>query len=196
MNKLFLTPLVLLGSLATGCSSFYGVDDGSYYDAQSYTVLNESQRHGYMKPIGAQKSVYQFPSSRIATGKNVFIFDPRHRAWAAYDRGGNLIKQGRASGGKDYCPDIKRACRTPAGTYAVYRKGDATCVSTKYPLGKGGAPMPHCMFFHGGYAIHGSNHVPTDHNASHGCVRVTASDAAWLSQHHINHGATVIVRPY
>lgn len=191
MNKLLLTPLVLLGGLATGCSSFHSMEEGRSYDIELQPVLTPGPR----PVVSVEKPAYQFPSVRMPTGKNVFVFDPRHKAWAAYDRGGNLLKQGRASGGKHYCPDTKRACRTPTGTYAVYRKGDASCASTKYPLGKGGAPMPHCMFFKGGYAVHGSHHVP-DYHASHGCIRVTPSDAAWLAQHHMDHGATVIVKPY
>jgi hypothetical protein len=35
------------------------------------------------------------------------------------------------------------------------------------------------LYFHRGYAIHGSNSVP-NHPASHGCVRVTRADAKWL----------------
>jgi lipoprotein-anchoring transpeptidase ErfK/SrfK len=35
------------------------------------------------------------------------------------------------------------------------------------------------LYFHRGYAIHGSNSVP-NHPASHGCVRVTRADARWL----------------
>ncbi len=35
------------------------------------------------------------------------------------------------------------------------------------------------MYFYGGWAIHGSNSVPA-YPASHGCVRVTRSDAKWL----------------
>ena len=43
--------------------------------------------------------------------------------------------------------------------FSVKRKGLPSCVSSKFPLGKGGAPMPYCMFFRGGYAIHGSPRI-------------------------------------
>lgn len=138
---------------------------------------------------------YRFPNTREATGRNVFIFDPKHKVYALYNNAGYLIRQGRASGGKNYCADIKSACRTPPGTYKVYYKKGKACKSSKYPIGKGGAPMPYCMFFKGGYAIHGSTHVP-DYNASHGCVRVTPADAAWLSKYHLQKGDTVIIKPY
>jgi lipoprotein-anchoring transpeptidase ErfK/SrfK len=37
------------------------------------------------------------------------------------------------------------------------------------------------MFFHRGYALHGSYDVP-GYNASHGCVRMFVKDAKWLNQ--------------
>lgn len=139
---------------------------------------------------------YGFASERPATGNKTVIFDPRLHAWAAYDASGKLVKAGRASGGSNYCPDIHRACRTPAGTFSVASKGGPGCKSTIYPLGKGGAPMPYCMFFNKNYALHGSYDVPAGRNASHGCVRLLPSAAAWLSQNFVQIGTTVIVRPY
>jgi hypothetical protein len=138
-----------------------------------------------------------FPSTRIATGREVFIFNPNVGAWALYDEGGNLVNTGRASGGKSYCPDINRGCKTVVGTYHIFSKGGAGCISTKFPLEThGGAPMPYCMYFHpAGYAIHGSNDVP-DYNASHGCVRVTPDAAEWLSSNYLHVGSTVIILPY
>jgi|GEM_PF-1282207 len=137
----------------------------------------------------------KFASSIETNGRKTFIFDPKQKAWAAYDEDGSLVKTGAASGGRGYCPDIRRSCRTPSGSFAVYRKGSSACKSRKYPIGRGGAPMPYCMFFKGGYAIHGSPHVP-NYNASHGCVRVRPSAAAWLSKNFMENGTKVIVRPY
>jgi lipoprotein-anchoring transpeptidase ErfK/SrfK len=43
------------------------------------------------------------------------------------------------------------------------------------------APMPHAIFFHKGYAIHGTNVVSRlGQPASHGCVRLHPSHAATL----------------
>lgn len=129
------------------------------------------------------------------TGKKVFIFDPSELSWFAYDESGDLVGSGRASGGRGYCPDVGRSCRTPSGTFSVKSKGGPGCTSSKYPIGRGGAPMPYCMFFHGGYAIHGSYDVP-NRNASHGCIRVEPEDARWLSHEFMDIGTTVIVRSY
>lgn len=49
--------------------------------------------------------------------------------------------------------------------------------SRKYAM----APMPHSIFFHGGYAIHGTNSVGRlGRPASHGCVRLAPRAAARL----------------
>lgn len=141
------------------------------------------------------KGIGYFPAKRHATGKKTFIFAPSATAWAVYDASGHRIKTGRASGGKGWCDDIGRSCRTPSGHYAIYSKKGAGCESSKYPIETGGgADMPYCMHFNGGYAVHGSYHVP-NYNASHGCIRVLPSAAKWLSQN-LPMGSTVIVKPY
>ena len=43
------------------------------------------------------------------------------------------------------------------------------------------SPMPHSIFFRGGYAIHGTDHVRSlGRPASHGCVRLAPRNAARL----------------
>lgn len=142
-----------------------------------------------------QKYAYNAPQQRETNGHSVFIFDPNQLRWYAYDRNGEMVGSGKASGGKSYCRDINRPCKTPVGTFRVYSMGGPGCVSTKFPIGRGGAPMPYCMFFHGGFAIHGSNDLP-HRNASHGCIRVEPSAARWLRENVIDYGTTVIVKPY
>lgn len=126
---------------------------------------------------------------------NAFVYNPRSLQWSAIGDNGKIIRTGRGSGGRSYCPDIHRSCRTPSGTYSIMSKGNAACRSSRYPVGKGGAPMPYCMFFSKYYAIHGSNDVP-NRNASHGCIRVTPSDAQWLHRNFIRVGTKVVVKPY
>lgn len=126
---------------------------------------------------------------------NTFIFNPNNLTWTAINQNGKVIRTGKGSGGRSYCPDIHRRCKTPSGTFHVRSKGGSACRSSRYPVGRGGAPMPYCMFFSQYYAIHGSSDVP-NRNASHGCVRVRPSDARWLSQHFIKIGTKVIIKPY
>ena len=126
---------------------------------------------------------------------NTFVFNPNTHSWKAVNGNGAVVKTGRASGGRHYCADIHRGCKTPAGVYRVYSKGGAGCKSSRYPVGRGGAPMPYCMFFSKNYAIHGSYEM-RNYNASHGCIRVTPSDARWLSNNFVQVGTTVVVNPY
>jgi hypothetical protein len=130
-----------------------------------------------------------------ANGRGTVVVDLNRLQWAAYNPSGELVRTGRASGGRSYCPDIHRGCRSPVGRFTVYSKGGSDCISRKFPVGRGGAKMPYCMFFHGGYALHGSYEVP-DYNASHGCVRTPPESAAWLSHNFVRVGTVVVVKPY
>jgi len=138
-----------------------------------------------------------FPLKRESSGNKVFIFDPNYRSWAVYGPDGNRVNTGKASGGSSYCPDVGRRCTTISGTFKIFSKGGAGCVSNKYPIETGGgAPMPYCMYFNPqGYGIHGSKDIP-NRNASHGCIRVTPKVAKWLSKEFMEIGTTVIVLPY
>jgi lipoprotein-anchoring transpeptidase ErfK/SrfK len=65
---------------------------------------------------------------------------------------------------------------TPNGTYHPERL-ERTWFSREYY----NSPMPHSIFFHGGYAIHGSYEISRlGGPASHGCIRLHPSNAATL----------------
>jgi lipoprotein-anchoring transpeptidase ErfK/SrfK len=65
---------------------------------------------------------------------------------------------------------------TPTGTFHPYYL-QLMHYSKKYD----NAPMPHSIFFSGGYAIHATPHVGAlGRPASHGCVRLSPSNAATL----------------
>jgi L,D-transpeptidase catalytic domain len=65
---------------------------------------------------------------------------------------------------------------TPNGSYRPERL-ERTWFSKKYY----NSPMPHSIFFHGGYAIHGSYEISRlGGPASHGCIRLHPQDAAEL----------------
>lgn len=154
-------------------------------------------------PNGLGRSHYMdfspFSSNIGPQESKVLVVDPSRLAYGAYDRSGRLVHWGPMSGGQHWCGDVGRGCKTPSGQFKVSRKGSRYCASSKYPLGRGGAPMPHCMFFKGGYAIHGSPIVP-GYNASHGCIRVFNEDAEWLNREFIDlpksGGTKVIIRSY
>jgi lipoprotein-anchoring transpeptidase ErfK/SrfK len=82
---------------------------------------------------------------------------------------GNVLYSWSVStGGKGY--------RTPRGTYRPVRMAKMW-YSRKYD----NAPMPNSIFFKGGYAIHGTNHIKSlGRPASHGCVRLHPANAKVL----------------
>lgn len=127
--------------------------------------------------------------------RNTFVFSPRTLRWKAINDNGKVVRTGKGSGGKSYCKDTRRSCLTPTGTFSIISKRGANCRSSKYPIGKGGSPMPYCMFFSKYYAVHGSYHVP-NHNASHGCVRIKPNDARWLYNNFMRIGTKVIIKSY
>lgn len=121
-----------------------------------------------------------FPKQIDAPGEKVVMVDPANNAWAAYTKEGHQLRWGPMSGGAAYCRDTQRACETHEGTYRVYSLGSSDCISHKFPLPKGGAPMPYCMYFNNGQALHGEPNGLPGYNASHGCVRLYVNDAEWL----------------
>ena len=65
---------------------------------------------------------------------------------------------------------------TPSDTYRPQRM-ERTWFSKEYY----NSPMPHSIFFHGGYAIHGSYEIHRlGGPASHGCIRLHPANAATL----------------
>lgn len=112
--------------------------------------------------------------------EKLIVIDPENIAWGAYAADGSLVRWGPISGGSDYCRDIDEPCRTHSGSFRVFSLGTSDCISRKFPLPKGGAPMPYCMYFNNGQALHGEPNGLPGYNASHGCVRLYVNDAEWL----------------
>ena len=70
----------------------------------------------------------------------------------------------------------RKGYRTPTGVYQPYLLKKMH-YSSKY----NNAPMPHSIFFHGGYAIHATKAVDKlGRPASHGCIRLHPRNARWL----------------
>jgi lipoprotein-anchoring transpeptidase ErfK/SrfK len=70
----------------------------------------------------------------------------------------------------------RRGYVTPVGSFRPFRM-ERVYYSKKYD----NAPMPHAVFFRGGYAVHGTYSVKSlGHPASHGCVRLAPGNAATL----------------
>src|SRR5258708_8140132 len=73
-------------------------------------------------------------------------------------------------------PTGRHGLGTPSGTFRPERM-EVTWFSKKYY----NSPMPHSIFFHGGFAIHGSYEISQlGGPASHGCIRLHPDNAASL----------------
>lgn len=165
----------------------------SYYSA-------ENEQYGYRQkerpPYNPETYSSRLPS-HITTHEKTVLVDPQQHAWGAYDSSGNMVRGGEASAGSDWCSDLGHPCHTKTGVYHVYSLGSPDCHSHIFPIPRGGAPMPYCMYFNNGQALHGSPEGEVvDGNVSHGCVRMHVGDAEWLRYNFVNVGTKVVVRPY
>lgn len=132
------------------------------------------------------------------------IVDQNKLAFGAFNEKGKLVYWGPIASGTDTCSDNhKKSCLTKTGVFRFFNKEDQRCRSGVYPLETGGgAKMFWCMFFHKGFALHGSTDIP-GRRASHGCVRLFTRDAKWLNQNFVEissernqqMGTLIVVKP-
>lgn len=156
-------------------------------------------------PIGSNQPILPLDFSPFTPvdfrgkGNKLVVFDPRLLAWAAYEESGQMKRWGPASGGADWCDDIKRVCHTPTGEFKIREKYGPETRSNLFPVGCYGktcAPIPYFMKFDRfGTGLHGSPYVP-GWNDSHGCVRLFPEDAKWLNENFAEVGTTIIILPY
>ncbi len=186
MRGIGLSLILLIAIPLSACSYTYHPQAADRYAAASKHTSKPKNKVDYAA---------RMPSSITPSGEKVIIIDPRVHAWGAYNADGQLVRGGIATAGAHWCPDIRRSCRTKSGSFRIQSLGSSGCKSSKYPIPRGGAPMPYCMFFNGHQGLHGSYDV-VDGNASHGCVRLRVGDAEWIRFNFAAIGTKVIVRPY
>ncbi len=148
------------------------------YPGMMIAVPEDMDNYDYM-------SFSPMPEYVTTNGRREIIVDLDKQAFGAYLENGRLVHWGPVSGGRGWCPD-SGACNTPRGVFYIYSRGSPYCVSTIFPIPEGGAPMPYCMFFYKGFALHGSE-LP-GYNASHGCIRLFVEDAKWLNLYFVDSG--------
>lgn len=176
----YVSTFCLASLVLSSCSSMQGNNTRGYANEEYSPPANYSDR---------------LPS-HLATREKTIVVDPHVHAWGAYENG-ELLRAGLATAGSDYCPDLGRRCHTSVGTFRIYSLGSPNCKSSIFPIPRGGAPMPYCMFFNKNQALHG---VPegevAEANLSHGCVRLHVPDAEWIRYNFATIGTKVIVKPY
>lgn len=192
-------------TLSVACFLFsiccFGLSACSYYSASdnenARKVADANPPVIQPKPAPPPVDYASRLPQHINTNEKTILVDPNMHAWGAYESDGNLIRAGIATAGSDWCHDLGRRCHTKAGTFRVFSLGQPNCKSSLFPIPKGGAPMPYCMFFNKNQAMHGSpGGEVIEGNISHGCVRMRVTDAEWLRYNFVNVGTKVIVKPY
>lgn len=134
-----------------------------------------------------------FPQYRNTHGHRLLYVNLSLFAFAAYNSDGTLLFWGPVSSGSDWCEDVKASCTTAVGNFRVFKIEGQACESATYPIQTdGGAPMPYCMYYHDGFAVHGST-LSGFVNRSKGCIRLFDDDAQWLNQNFVSLGTQIIV---
>ncbi len=172
---------------------------------QRFSYANSSRKSRYSRGRSSRNSRYNrrrssyrgrcSMPSKMAPGKKIVVSLCCHKL-GAYNSKGQLVKTCPISGGAKYCPDVRRACRSPRGSFRIHTK-KRMHYSSRYPVQRSlpRAAMPHSMFFHGGYAVHATTSYIRGQHESHGCIRTTRSCAAWLFNW-APVGTRFIVKPY
>jgi hypothetical protein len=122
---------------------------------------------GVMRCVGLiLLAVLALPASALAD-VNITISKSQQRMAVSID-GGPAYVWPVSTGRSGYA--------TPSGSFSAIRL-ERVYYSKKYD----DAPMPNSVFFHGGYAIHGTfEERKLGHAVSHGCVRLSRAHAALL----------------
>lgn len=214
MNRLFMASAFMMSAMQVNAAAYFGKDLCAWPEytcikvasSQSWEKLfpdpvqrdlvqRLNRSYNYLwagKEIAVPKNlanmtlfdISPFTLKKEKTGGKEIIVDQEKLAWGAYDAEGNLVFWGPISSGRDKCSDSNNSCRTQTGSYRFFSKESDKCRSGVFPIGKGGAKMPYCMYFHKGFAMHGADDMPGV-RASHGCVRMFTQDAKWLNEHFV-----------
>jgi lipoprotein-anchoring transpeptidase ErfK/SrfK len=109
-------------------------------------------------------------NKKVSGGKKWIEVDLSRQRLAAR-KGDKIVKAFQVSTGKARTP-------TPKGTFRIYAKYRKTRMrGPGYNLPN----VPHTMYFHGSYGIHGTYwHNNFGHPMSHGCINLSKKHAAWL----------------
>jgi len=193
--------LPLLGGLvaiallfATGASTaFWMPDQPSYYYQPPIMAPQPSWSYGtQIYPAQRTRPVYRHVSRAVRShrrpGHVVRVHRHIPRAAQSHGRPGKIVVRVSNSAQRMSVyvngalahswpvSTARKGYRTPVGTYGVKRM-ERMWHSRKYDW----SPMPHSLFFAGGYAIHGSYSVrQLGRPASHGCIRLAPGNAAKL----------------
>ncbi len=148
---------------------------GKFYKKRKYTSRKRKSVKRSAKRSTKRRSV------RAGSGRVLAKVDLSKQTMTVF-QGGRVKHVWKVSSGR-------KGYTTPTGTWKIHRM-HKEYYSKKYH----GAPMPHAMFYHRGFAIHGTGAISRlGRVASHGCVRLHPSNAAQLFAMVRRNGGTVKV---
>lgn len=157
------------------------VKRGNYVKRGNRYVKTNKGRKATVRKASARKSSGAVKSRRSASGRVTAKVNLTSQRMQVY-QGGRVIHSWPVSSGRS-------GYTTPTGTWTVHRM-HKEYYSKKYD----GAPMPYAMFYHRGFAIHGTNAISRlGRPASHGCIRLHPQNAATLFSMIKRSGGTVKV---
>ena len=131
-----------------------------------------------------RKASYRKSKKPVRTGRGriVAVVDKSSQSMNVFQGGRRLYTWKVSTGRPGY--------GTPSGTWSIKRM-HREYYSRKYDT----APMPHAMFYNGGFAVHATYSVKRlGRVASHGCVRLSPNNARTLFNLVKRHGGTVKVK--
>ncbi len=164
-------------------STYTGKKDKAYWTRVWYEKQAKKGKR-YKKRVYSskrRKSSKKRSSYSGGSGRVLAKVDLSSQTMKVY-QGGRLKHSWKVSSGRS-------GYGTPTGTWRIHRM-HKEYYSRKY----NNAPMPYAMFYHRGFAVHGTNAVSRlGRRASHGCVRLHPSNAAKLFSMVRRHGGTVKV---
>ncbi len=157
------------------------VKRGNYVKRGNRYVKTGKGRKATVRKASAKRSSGAVSSSRSASGRVTAKVNLTNQRMTVY-QGGRVIHTWPVSSGRS-------GYTTPTGTWTVHRM-HKEYYSKKYD----NAPMPYAMFYHRGFAIHGTNAISRlGRPASHGCIRLHPDNAATLFSMIKRSGGTVKV---
>ena len=198
MKKLFISLALLLGimtaptlaadtksakvTIKRSTSAYAGKKDKAYWTRVWYQKQAAKGRYYKNKKRRVKRKARSKKRSYSGRGGRVLAkIDLSSQRMSVY-QGGRLMHTWKVSTGR-------KGYGTPTGTWRIHRM-HRRYFSKKYD----NAPMPHAMFYHRGFAVHGTGSIKRlGRPASHGCVRLHPSNAATLFSMVRRNGGTVKV---
>ena len=187
MKKLLIITMSVLGMMLVGASAAELTHSQTIkLDQVDHSYVKKDKaywtRVWYEKQARKKKRAKRARSSNTYRTRGVLAKVDLSSQTMSFYKGGRLLYKWPVSTGRS-------GYGTPTGTWRIHRM-HKKYYSRKY----NNAPMPYAMFYHRGFAVHGTTSISRlGRRASHGCVRLHPKNAARLFSLVKGSGGTVRV---